>query len=45
MPAYDDAIPATPGQPDRLVELSQRWGLDSPLNRVLSAFTDVQSPD
>ena len=45
MPAYDDAIPATPSQPDRLVELSQRWGLDSPLNRVLSAFTDVQSPD
>jgi 5'-3' exonuclease len=45
MPAYDDAIPATPDQPDRLVELSQRWGLDSPLNRVLSAFTDVQSPD
>ena len=33
---------ATPRDPDRLVELSQRWGLDSPLNRVLSAFTDVQ---
>ena len=31
--------------PDRLVELSERWGLDSPLNRVLSAFTDVQPPD
>ena len=30
------------GDPDRLVELAQRWGLDSPLNRVLSAFTDVQ---
>jgi 5'-3' exonuclease len=45
MPAYDDAIPATPRDPDRLVALSQQWGLDSPLNRVLSAFTDVQPRD
>jgi len=45
MPAYDDAIPATPRDPDRLVALSQQWGLDSPLNRVLSAFTEVQPRD
>jgi 5'-3' exonuclease len=45
LPAYDDTIRATPRDPDRLVELSQRWGLDSPLNRVLSAFTEVQPTD
>ena len=41
VPPYDDAIPAQPKDPDRLVELSQRWGLDSPLNRVLSAVAAV----
>ncbi len=41
LPSYDEGIPASPRDPDRLVELSQRWGLDSPLNRVLSAFTAV----
>jgi 5'-3' exonuclease len=45
LPAYDEGIRATPRDPDRLVELSQRWGLDSPLNRVLSAFTAVQPRD
>jgi 5'-3' exonuclease len=43
LPTYDDAIPATPRDPDRLVELSQRWGLDSPLNRVLTAFEAVHA--
>jgi 5'-3' exonuclease len=43
LPAYDDAIPRLPRDPDRLVELSQRWGLDSPLNRVLSAFEAVHA--
>jgi 5'-3' exonuclease len=38
VPAYDAAVPAEPAQPDRLVELSDRWGLDSSLNRVLTAF-------
>ncbi len=41
LPAYDDTIPAAPRDPDRLVELSERWGLDSPLNRVLTAFKAV----
>ena len=45
LPSYDEGIPATPRDPDRLVELSQRWGLDSPLNRVLSAFTEVHAKD
>jgi 5'-3' exonuclease len=43
LPVYDEGIPASPRDPDRLVELSQRWGLDSPLNRVLSAFTEVHA--
>lgn len=38
LPAYDDAVPRSPRDPERLVALSQRWGLDSPLNRVLTAF-------
>jgi len=45
LPSYDASIPASPRDPDRLVELSQRWGLDSPLNRVLSAFTEVHAKD
>ncbi|MGZ4614193.1 MAG: 5'-3' exonuclease [Actinomycetes bacterium] len=44
LPSYDDAIPAAPRDPDRLVELSQRWGLDGPLNRVLAAFGTVHGP-
>jgi 5'-3' exonuclease len=43
LPAYDDTIPALPRDPDRLVELAERWGLDSPLNRVLNAFSAVQN--
>jgi 5'-3' exonuclease len=43
LPPYDDAIPRVPRDPDRLVELSQRWGLDSPLNRVLTAFEAVHA--
>ena len=38
LPTYDDLIPAVPEHPDRVVELSERWGLDSPFNRVLNAF-------
>jgi 5'-3' exonuclease len=41
LPAYDATVPAAPRDPDGLVELSQRWGLDSPLNRVLTAFGTV----
>ncbi len=38
----DDArIPAKPHDPERLLELSERWGLDSSLNRVLTAFGAV----
>jgi 5'-3' exonuclease len=39
LPAYDDALPTEPAAPDRLVELCDRWRLDSPVNRLLNAFT------
>jgi 5'-3' exonuclease len=35
---YDDRLPGEPRDPAALVELSQRWGLDSPLNRLLAAM-------
>ena len=38
MPAYDDRLRAEPRDPQRLVELSDRWALDSALNRLLSAI-------
>jgi hypothetical protein len=34
----DTVLPRTPLDPDRLVELAERWGLDSSLNRLLSAL-------
>ena len=38
LPSYDDLLPRAPKDPAKLVELSERWGLDSPLNRVLAAL-------
>jgi 5'-3' exonuclease len=38
LPDIGDLIPAEPRDPDLLVELSQRWGLDSPLNRILAGM-------
>jgi 5'-3' exonuclease len=38
VPAYDGVVPASPHDPERLLALSERWGLDSSLNRVLTAF-------
>jgi 5'-3' exonuclease len=37
-PEGDDRIPAEPRHPHDLIDLSQRWGLDSPLNRLLAAM-------
>jgi hypothetical protein len=31
-------VPVEPADPARLVELAERWNLDSPLNRLLSAL-------
>jgi 5'-3' exonuclease len=38
----DLALPLTPTAPDRLVELSQRWGLDSPTARLVETLTALQ---
>ena len=38
LPTLDDALPREPRDPERLVELSDRWGIDSPLNRLLVAL-------
>ncbi len=38
LPEYADALPAAPADPRALVELAERWNLDSPLNRLLGAL-------
>ena len=43
VPALHDALPAQPRDPARLVELSERWGLDSPLSRLLAALETASS--
>ena len=39
VPTYDDVVPSSPRDPELLLALSKRWGLDSSLNRVLTAFS------
>jgi 5'-3' exonuclease len=41
LPPFDCTLPNRPRDPQRLVELSERWGLDSPLNRVLAALSSA----
>ena len=41
LPAYDDLLCATPRSPEDLVALSDRWGLDSALNRLLAVLDRV----
>jgi 5'-3' exonuclease len=38
MPDYDDRLRAQPRDAETLLELSDRWGLDSALNRLLAAI-------
>ncbi len=38
---YDDRIPAEPAQPERTLELADRWGLGSSINRWLAAAQSV----
>jgi 5'-3' exonuclease len=38
LPDYDDTLPAAPADPAALVELGDRWALDSSLNRLLAAL-------
>ena len=35
---HDDRLPAAPADPERLVELVDRWGIESSVNRVLRAL-------
>ena len=35
---FDDRLPSGPADPATLVELSARWGLDTPLNRLLAVL-------
>jgi 5'-3' exonuclease len=39
----DDGLPRSPRDPERLVTLADRWGLDSPLDRLLQALEVAQS--
>jgi 5'-3' exonuclease len=41
--AIDDALPSEPRDASRLVELADEYGLDSSINRVLSAITTALS--
>ena len=41
LPPLDDRLPARPADPEGLLELSDRWGLDSSVNRVLVAMRDA----
>ncbi|MGS2586916.1 5'-3' exonuclease [Streptomyces hebeiensis] len=38
LPAFDPALPREPRDPAALVDLSERWGLRSPLNRLLETL-------
>ena len=38
---HDDRLPAAPADPEGLVELAEKWNLDSPLNRMLGALAAV----
>jgi 5'-3' exonuclease len=38
-----DELPRTPADPERLLELSDRWGLESPLERFLQALEAAHS--
>jgi 5'-3' exonuclease len=41
LPDHDDRLRATPKDPEALLALSERWNLDSALNRVLDAIRQV----
>jgi 5'-3' exonuclease len=43
LPEYDDALPAAPADPAALVELGERWALDSSLNRLLAALAKAHA--
>ena len=38
LPPYDDRLPSAPADPERLLDLADRWNLRSSVNRVLAAI-------
>ncbi|WP_018352449.1 5'-3' exonuclease [Longispora albida] len=38
LPEYDAGLPREPAEPDRLAMLAERWGLKSPVDRLLSVM-------
>jgi 5'-3' exonuclease len=44
LPAYDDRLRPEPHDPKALVALSDRWALDSALNRLLAAIGQATAP-
>jgi 5'-3' exonuclease len=45
VPRLDDALRSAPRDPEALLELSDRWGLESPLNRFLAAVETALSAE
>jgi len=43
LPEIAGQLPSEPHDPEALIELGERWNLDSSLNRVLNAMTTVHS--
>ncbi len=41
VPDFDCSLPAVPKDPQGLIALADRWGLESPLNRLLNALAEV----
>ena len=43
VPSLDDALPAHPADPERLVELSEELGIEASLNRLLNAIQNAST--
>ena len=41
IPPVDDALPATPADPDALLALADRWGIESSLSRLVQSLAAV----
>jgi hypothetical protein len=39
----DLTLPLTPVDPERLVQLSEKWNLESPIARLVEALTNLRS--
>ncbi|HUR73738.1 MAG TPA: flap endonuclease, partial [Sporichthya sp.] len=40
VPDFDAALPGAPRDPEALLGLADRWGLESPMNRLLNALAE-----